>query len=66
MHADERLTMAKRTTDYRSALLKDLREPEEAAQYLSAARRDSDEMFAIAVRDVAEALGKGSGIVSEE
>ena len=46
--------MPKRTTDYRSLLLEDLKDPEEAAQYLTAALRDSEEMFLLALRDVAE------------
>jgi probable addiction module antidote protein len=47
--------MPKRTTDYRSLLLEDLRDPEEAASYLTAALHDSKEMFLVALRDVAEA-----------
>lgn len=47
-------TMPKRTTDYRSALLEDLRDPAEAANYLNAALRDSEAMFLVALRDVAE------------
>ncbi len=47
--------MPKRTTDYRSALLDDLKDPQEAAHYLNAALRDSEEAFLIALRDVAEA-----------
>lgn len=47
--------MPKRTTDYRNALLEDLRDPVEAANYLNAALEDSPEMFLSALRDVAEA-----------
>jgi probable addiction module antidote protein len=47
--------MPKRTTDYRSALLEDLRNPMEAAYYLNAALHDSEEAFLLALRDVAEA-----------
>jgi probable addiction module antidote protein len=47
--------MPKRTTDYRNSLLEDLNDPEEAAHYLNASLRDSDEMFLVALRDVAEA-----------
>lgn len=47
--------MPKRTTDYRSALLEDLRDPLEAAHYLNAALEDSAEMLLAALRDVAEA-----------
>jgi putative addiction module killer protein/probable addiction module antidote protein len=42
--------------DYKADLLRDLRsDPEYAAQYLSAAKKDSKEAFLIALRDVAEA-----------
>ncbi len=47
--------MLKRTTDYRSALLDDLKDPQEAAHYLNAALRDSEEALLVALRDVAEA-----------
>jgi probable addiction module antidote protein len=47
--------MPKRTRDYREGLLKDLQDPATAAHYLNAALEDSDEMFLIALRDVAEA-----------
>ncbi|MEO7145525.1 MAG: addiction module antidote protein [Bryobacteraceae bacterium] len=47
--------MPKRSTDYRSALLEDLRDPVETAHYLNAALGDSEEMFLLALRDVAEA-----------
>lgn len=47
--------MPKRTTDYRCALLEDLKNPAEAAHYLNAALEDSPEMFLSALRDVAEA-----------
>jgi len=47
--------MPKRTRDYREGLLKSLLEPNAAAVYLNAALEDSDEMFLIALRDVAEA-----------
>ncbi len=47
--------MPKRTTDFREGLLADLADPQEAAHYLNAALEDSDEMFLIALRDVAEA-----------
>jgi len=47
--------MPKRTTDYRSALLDDLKDPREAAHYLNAALRDSEEALLVALRDVAEA-----------
>jgi probable addiction module antidote protein len=47
--------MPKRTADYRTALLEDLKDPREAADYLNAALRDSEEAFLVALRDVAEA-----------
>ena len=47
--------MPKRTRDYREGLLKRLLEPNAAAQYVNAALEDSDEMFFMALRDVAEA-----------
>lgn len=50
--------MPKRTTDYRTALLRDLQDPREAEAYLKAAAEDSPEMLAIALRDVAEARGE--------
>jgi probable addiction module antidote protein len=47
--------MPKRTADYRSTLLEDLKDPTEAQHYLSAALNDSEDMFLLALRDVAEA-----------
>lgn len=47
--------MPKRTREYRDSLLTDLQDPAEAAQYLNAALDDSDEMFLVAMRDVAAA-----------
>jgi probable addiction module antidote protein len=47
--------MPKRVTDYRKTLLDGLSDPLEAAHYLEAALEDSDEMFLVALRDVAEA-----------
>ena len=42
--------------DYKDDLLRELRnDPEYAARYLSAAKKDSKEAFLIALRDVAEA-----------
>jgi probable addiction module antidote protein len=52
--------MPKRTRDYRESLMVDLKDSSEAAEYLNAALEDSDEMFLIALRDVAEALGMSS------
>jgi len=46
--------------DYREQLHESLRDPEEAAAYLNAAIEDGDEqVFLLALRDVAEALGIG-------
>jgi len=51
--------MDRLTKNYRNDLLKDLQDPMEAAEYLNAALEDgSEEMFLMALRDVAEARGK--------
>jgi probable addiction module antidote protein len=47
--------MPKRTGDYHSGLLEELKDPRTAAHYLNAALEDSDEMFLKALRNVAEA-----------
>jgi probable addiction module antidote protein len=47
--------MPKRTRDFREQLLQDLQDPGEAARYLNAAAEESEEMFLVALRDVAEA-----------
>jgi len=47
--------MPKRTTSFRDELLADLADPQEAASYLNAALEESEEMFLVALRDVAEA-----------
>lgn len=47
--------MPKRTRDYRDSLLADLQDTNEAAAYITAAMEDSQEMFLIALRDVAAA-----------
>jgi probable addiction module antidote protein len=50
--------MNKTTTSYRTGLLKDLADPREAAAYLNAALEDgSQEVFLMALRDIAEANG---------
>jgi probable addiction module antidote protein len=56
--------MPKRTTAFRDDLLADLADPQEAACYLNAALGDSEEMFLVALRDVAEA--KQMAKVAEE
>ena len=46
----------KRNEDYKADLLEELRsDPDYAAEYLSAAKADSNEAFLVALRDVAEA-----------
>ena len=62
--------MPKRTRPYRESLLEDLRDSTEAAQYLNAALEDSDEMFLVALRDVAEAkqmakVAEAAGVARE-
>jgi len=47
--------MPKRTRKYHDSLLEGLRDPKEAAAYVNAAMEDSDEMFLVALRKVAEA-----------
>ena len=46
----------KRSANYKADLLAELKnDPEYAAEYLSAAKADSNEAFLVALRDVAEA-----------
>ncbi len=47
--------MPKRTSDYRSEFLSDLKEPAEAVNYLNAALEDSEDTFLLALRDIVEA-----------
>jgi len=42
---------------YRTELLKQLKDPKEAAEYLNACMSDSEEVFLLALRDVVEASG---------
>ena len=50
--------MNKSTVSYRDELIKDLSDPAEAAAYLNAALEDgSQEIFLMALRDIAEAKG---------
>lgn len=53
--------MAKPTKSYQAALIESLKDPEEAAAYLNAAledeSEDADELFLLALRNVAEARG---------
>ena len=53
--------MPKRTVSYRETLLRDLLDLVEVCEYLTAAREDSPEMLATAVRDVVEAHQLDSG-----
>lgn len=62
--------MPKRTRDYRVGLLQELKDPEAASHYLNAALEDSEEMFLVALRDVAEAhqialVAEGAGLSRE-
>jgi probable addiction module antidote protein len=62
--------MPKRTRAYRESLLGDLQDPSEASAYLNAAMDDSDSMFLVALRDVAEAnqmakVAAGAGVARE-
>jgi probable addiction module antidote protein len=52
------------TTDYKETLLKDLKNAEYAAGYLTAAFEEGEDVFLLAVRDVARALG-GIGALSQ-
>ena len=47
--------MPKRSRDYVAGLVEDLEDPTMATHYLNAALEDSEEMFLLALRDVAEA-----------
>jgi len=50
--------MSKTTTSYREGLMKDLADPEEAAAYLNVALEEgSQEVFLMALRDIADAKG---------
>ena len=52
--------MSKTSTNYREGLIQDLATPEEAAAYLNAALEEgSQEVFLMALRDIAEAKGMG-------
>jgi probable addiction module antidote protein len=62
--------MPKRTANYRDGLLEDLRDPQEAADYVQAALCESNESFLRALRDVAEAkqmarVAKEAGVARE-
>lgn len=45
------------TIDYKQHLLKDLKNPKYAAGYLSAALEEGEEVFLLALRDVAQVYG---------
>jgi probable addiction module antidote protein len=58
--------MAKKTTTYQEDLIEALKDPREAAAYLSAAMEEGDRaLFLLALRNVAEAHG-GMAVVSEK
>jgi probable addiction module antidote protein len=59
--------MPKRSRPYRDSLLEDLQDATEASHYLNAALEDSDEMFLVALRDVAEAkqMAQVAGVARE-
>jgi probable addiction module antidote protein len=62
--------MPKRTSDYKQGLLESLMDPQEAADYLEAAAEESNELFLLALRDVAESrqmakVAKDSGVARE-
>jgi probable addiction module antidote protein len=53
--------MSRLSKDYHASLLQTLRDPEEAAAYLTAALEERDRaVFLLALRDVAEARGMGT------
>jgi probable addiction module antidote protein len=62
--------MASRTKSYQAALLESLKDPEEAAAYLNAAleeeSQDAEELFLLALRNVAEAYGVAKLAVEAE
>ncbi|WKZ57687.1 MAG: putative addiction module antidote protein [Bdellovibrionota bacterium] len=45
------------TKNYRTELIKQLKDPNEAAEYLNACFEDSEEVFLLGLRDVVEARG---------
>jgi len=52
------------TIDYKESLLEDLKEPDYAAGYLTAALEEGEDVFLLAVRDVAQAHG-GVGALAQ-
>ena len=56
----------KRTKSYQDYLIKSLKDPDEAAEYLNAALQDGDsQIFLLALRNVAQALGGLSRIAKK-
>ncbi len=53
------------TKDYKESLLEQLKDSKEAAAYLDAALEEDDEVFLLALRDVAEAVG-GVSVVAKQ
>jgi probable addiction module antidote protein len=53
--------MSRLTKNYRDSLLRTLQDPQEAAEYLTAALEEGDStVFLLALRDVADARGLGT------
>jgi probable addiction module antidote protein len=50
------------TRSYHDELLKQLKDPREAAEYLNACLEDSEEVFLLGLRDVVEARGGIGGL----
>jgi len=50
------------TKNYHDELLKQLKDPREAAEYLNACFEDSEEVFLLGLRDVVEARGGVGGL----
>jgi len=56
-----------RSRSYAKELIRDLKDPKEAAEYLSAALEDGNmEVFLLALKDVADALGGGFSKLSRK
>lgn len=53
------------TKDYKESLIEQLKDSKEAAAYLDAALEEDDEVFLLALRDVAEAVGGVSAVAKQ-
>jgi probable addiction module antidote protein len=51
--------------NYRTELIKQLKNPKEAAEYLNACMKDSEEVFLLALRDVVDASGGMANIAKK-